>query len=77
MCTFCCYDPQQLLKFVFTLMDEKNEGFVDFVQLKLFVYGIWCGQIYGNVKDGLAYCGTIDDGEATFTLKGIWNNIKI
>lgn len=70
MCTFCCFDPQQLMKFVFSLMDEKKEGFVDYVQFKLFVYGIWCGQIYGNVKDGLAYCGTIDDGEATFTFHG-------
>lgn len=66
------------MKFMFSLMDEKKEGFVDYVQFKLFVYGIWGGQIYGNVKDGLAYCGTIDDGEATFTFDGsIISKIRI
>eukprot|EP01038_Epipyxis_sp_PR26KG_P007465 gene7465-10176_t len=71
ICTICCFETSELLKYLFYVLDTQKSGLVEKNEVKHFIQGIWHHEITSNVKEAMDYLEKIDDGDGTYNFKEI------
>jgi len=69
--TFSCFEPMDLLKYFFYILDPHRTGLVEKNDVKHFVTTIWNCPLTSNIKEAFIYLDSLDDGDGCYTFKGI------
>mmetsp|Transcript_4345 Transcript_4345/g.6518 ORF Transcript_4345/g.6518 Transcript_4345/m.6518 type:complete len:278 (+) Transcript_4345:16-849(+) len=69
--TFSCFEPMDLLKYFFFILDPHRTGLVEKNDVKHFVTTIWNAPLTSNIKEAFSYLDSLDDGDGCFTFKEV------
>ena len=72
VCTYCCFEIKEIVKFVFYTLDAEKIGKVDKNEVKHFVYDMYYHDVTSNIHEGLAWMDKNDQGDGRFGFTDIW-----
>jgi Ca2+-binding EF-hand superfamily protein len=72
ICTFCCFEIAEIIKFVFYTLDAEKIGKVDKNEVKHFVYDMYYHEVTSNIHEGLSWLDDNDRGDGRFGYSDIW-----
>lgn len=72
VCTYCCFEIQEIIRFVFYTLDAEKIGTVDKNEVKHFVYNMYYDQVTSNIHEGLNWLDENDRGDGRYNYADIW-----
>lgn len=72
VCTYCLFEPADMLKFCFAIFDREKQGFIDKDEFKHFLSSLVDYNLNTNLKHALQYMETLDRGDGQFTYEEIY-----
>lgn len=72
VCTYCLFEPQDMLRFCFAIFDREKQGFIDKDEFKHFLSSLVDYNLNTNLRHALNYMETLDTGDGQFTYAEIY-----
>jgi len=71
ICTFCMFEPLEVMKFVMFILDPDKKGDADIKETVAFVGKIWNEETNSNIDKAVDYLKSLDEGDGRVTFKDL------
>ena len=71
ICTFCLFEPLEVMKFVMFILDPEKKGDADIKETVAFIGKIWNEETNSNIDKALDYLKSLDEGDGRVTFKDL------
>lgn len=71
VCTYCLFEPIDMLKFSFAIFDREKKGFIDKDEYKHFLSSLYEYNLNSNLKHMLNYMEELDTGDGQFSFEEV------
>lgn len=69
ICTVCCFEQSEMLKYVFFVLDKDKTGYIDITETKHVVMNIWNDEYTSNIEQSFEYIQQLDMGDGRISYK--------
>lgn len=67
ICTYCMFEPSEILKFCFFIFDKDKNGYIDQDEMNMFIYSLHQNSVGGNIQNAVEGLDANKDGHFEFS----------